>query len=711
MSGRLVDIVVTTRNNAPVLREALASIEKQTFSDYQCYVIDDCSTDDTVMMVEREFPWVHPIKTTTRNGPSKNRNEAIARGGAEFVATLDDDVVLTCDWLKEMVDFISFSSAIGAVGSQIRYKDQPDRLNGVGGLMGPDGVAGDLFFNTDISEVSDVIGRPLRILYACTAAMIMRRDVFEKAGRFDPSYFYLGEDLDLGIRMNFCGYVVVYNPKAIAYHRYHTAARSLRRGYVDYLYHRNCVLTLIKNFSFPAMAVMLFLFCFRLMFYPITALKVVGWHLLHLRKVLRSRRNVLARRVVDETQILMVNAALMALRPGSLGLVKPQGQLRRLVRGFLRKLYRFSISSAQTLRNKRDLDRSERKYVDHVIFQVTNICNAQCKQCFVLHELNQNVQKNLSLDEIQRFFTSVGKVRNMVLGGGEPFLRKDLEQVCQALDRICEPELITIPTNGAYPEIILRKVKSILENTRTSLKISLSLDGPAGMHDGIRGVPGLFVNVKETYEKLECLYHLFFPRLNLQVNTTVFAENYGKFSELFSLVKEGFPLARFTFEAIRGHYDESLCQPISEEMYEALIESAGDVKEIRMQGQLELHKLALETIKRGTQVVPCVGGANFIVLDFFGNLYPCEILPSLTNIRDIDYDFRRVVDDPRWSGIIQDIQNAKCHCTHMCFLSASLDEVKKRGPKGVLRPAGPKPSIDPSIRTDSRDSHGNQLIA
>jgi MoaA/NifB/PqqE/SkfB family radical SAM enzyme len=165
------------------------------------------------------------------------------------------------------------------------------------------------------------------------------------------------------------------------------------------------------------------------------------------------------------------------------------------------------------------------------------------------------------------------------------------------------------------------------------------------------------------------------------VNTTVFADNYDQFSELHSLVEKNFPLAGFTFETIRGHYDGDLCQPISDEMYGRLVDAARPLKRIRDSGQLELHELAVETVRQRTQVVPCIGGTNFIVLDFFGNLYPCEILPRVTNIRDIQYDFRRVLDDPTWTRAIQDIQNAKCHCTHMCFLSASLDEVKKQASK------------------------------
>ena len=129
---------------------------------------------------------------------------------------------------------------------------------------------------------------------------------------------------------------------------------------------------------------------------------------------------------------------------------------------------------------------------------------------------------------------------------------------------------------------------------------------------------------------------------------------------------------------------------MSDATYQALVVSVREVENIRASGQLELHELALETIRRQTQVVPCIGGADFIVLDFFGNLYPCEILPSVTNIRDIDYDFRRILNDPKWVKAVEDIQNAKCHCTHMCFLSSSLDEVKKQGQKAAL----PKPRVD-----------------
>lgn len=662
------------------MRETLRSVAKQTFSAYQCYVVDDCSTDDTVAMIKNEFNWVHMLGSNKRNGPSKNRNLAIALGNAPFVVTLDDDVALSPDWLKEMVDFISFSPAIGAVGSQLRFWHSPDTLNGIGGFFGVDGVGGDLFFNTSLDEVQSLIERPIRVVYACTAAMIMRRGAFEEAGRFDASYFYLGEDFDLGLRMNFRGYLVLYNPRAIAYHRYHTTARTFQRHVVDYLYYRNSLLTILKNFSTPTIAKMLPRFFQRLRSDPYIGLKAFAWNLFHLGNILAWRWRRRKRQSVTETQILSLNSFLLALLFGKSGLQHDQAARVSWKWRLLRALFRVYVLINRSFQGPE----IHPNYVDNIIFQVTNICNARCKQCFLRHVLNRDVGKNLSLDEIRKFFTSLGRVNNIVLGGGEPFLRKDLDQVCVVLDRLCGPSLITIPTNGAYPDIIFQKAKSILENTRASLKISLSIDGPPWLHDNIRGVPNLFDKVHQTYEKLLFLYRIFYPRLSLQVNSTVFAENYEYFPNLYHLVKERFPFAQFTFETIRGYYDTNLAQPITDDIYQDLIESVRQLGDSRMTNHLELHCLALDTIKQQRQVVPCNAGRNFVVLDFFGNLYPCEILPAFVNIRDIGYDFARVVEDPRWKKIIDDVQNGKCHCTHMCFLNASFGEFRSKGRKNSL---------------------------
>ena len=66
---------------------------------------------------------------------------------------------------------------------------------------------------------------------------------------FDPLYFYLSEDFDLGLKANYAGSLVLYNPKAIAYHYCHKVADTFTSAKIDYLVYRNSLYTILKNFS------------------------------------------------------------------------------------------------------------------------------------------------------------------------------------------------------------------------------------------------------------------------------------------------------------------------------------------------------------------------------------------------------------------------------------------------------------------------------
>ena len=61
-----------------------------------------------------------------------------------------------------------------------------------------------------------------------------------------------------------------------------------------------------------------------------------------------------------------------------------------------------------------------------VIYHVTFRCNAKCKFCFNWKELNQNKEKELSLEEINKISYSMPKFDWLLLSGGEPTLRTDL---------------------------------------------------------------------------------------------------------------------------------------------------------------------------------------------------------------------------------------------------------------------------------------------
>jgi GT2 family glycosyltransferase/MoaA/NifB/PqqE/SkfB family radical SAM enzyme len=671
------DIIITTRNNASVLRENLTSVAKQTFTNYRCYVVDDCSTDETAAMLADEFPWVNIVRSRVRRGPSFNRNLAIARGDAPFIVTLDDDVKLVSNWLEEMVNFISFSPAIGSAGSQLRFSNHTNVINGIGGCFNDNGLGRDIFFNKSSDEVKKEIKDIRRIIYACSAAMILRRSVFEKVGGFDPIYFYLAEDFDLGLRINAAGYIVLYNPKAIAYHHYNETVKTFSSQKLQYLYYRNCLYTILKNFSGQHLKNILRILIQERSKKQLLFIRIVAWNIWHLHRIKKWKKSIQAYRNVDEKQIIAINENSTSLEAGKSNPRKKQAARQSWKTRLLKMVFYLYNLQDRKIRKAACLN----KHVDNIIFLVTNMCNAKCKQCFVSQQLNKEVDKNLTVTEIDSFFASLGKVNNIVLGGGEPFLRDDLDKICMVLERRSQPRCITIPTNGFSPKVISEKVKVILESTHKIIKISLSIDGPQKLHDEIRGVPGLFDKVQETYQELSLLHSMFYPRLSLQVNSTIFQDNYQEFFKTYHIVKKEFPLADFTFEVIRGHYDSNKTKPISDCQYKELIDSLRDIGDEENKKSIALHEYALEVIAKKEQVIACNAGRNFIVLDFWGNLSPCESLPAFINIRDINYDFTQIADDPRWHAVVEDIKKGKCYCTHMCFLASSFYEMTAQSPR------------------------------
>ncbi len=243
----LVDVVVPTFNGQDHLPGLLASLSRQTCRDFTCTVIDDCSPRPMNPLLEKSFPMARFIRQTRNMGPAHNRNVAAAMGSSPFIAVFDDDTFLEdAHWLDKALELMRADPGLGQAGAMILNGFDPDVLLDCGiervGL-----VFGGRYHGCRIDQINAEHLRPRRVLGVCSAGMIMRRDVFERVGGFDASYYYPCEDLDLSLRMHLAGFDVRYEPSLVVHHLESQAmGRSLERKM--YLYRRNCLLTLMENY-------------------------------------------------------------------------------------------------------------------------------------------------------------------------------------------------------------------------------------------------------------------------------------------------------------------------------------------------------------------------------------------------------------------------------------------------------------------------------
>lgn len=209
-----VVVVMVAHDPGWWFEETLASIAGQDYPQLSMLVIDAGSADPTALRerVASVTPDAHLRRLEDNPGFGAAANGSIAGvQGAAFHLLCHDDVRLAPDVVRILVEE-AFRSNAGVVGPKIVDWADPTRLLSVGmscdhlGQPSPYVERGDL----DQEQFDSV--RDVFYLQGCVT--LVRSDLFEALGGFDPEITFHGEDLDLGWRAHVAGARVVVAPDA-----------------------------------------------------------------------------------------------------------------------------------------------------------------------------------------------------------------------------------------------------------------------------------------------------------------------------------------------------------------------------------------------------------------------------------------------------------------------------------------------------------------
>ena len=316
----------------------------------------------------------------------------------------------------------------------------------------------------------------------------------------------------------------------------------------------------------------------------------------------------------------------------------------------------------------------------YIILGLTYDCNSFCRTCFNWEQLRKDKEHELSTAELLKTIDSLDELLFVVMSGGEPFMRRDLPEICEALSQKKGAKQITIPTGAVAPDAIARQVEQILAKCPTTqIAVNISIDHVGEKHDWIRGVPGCYEKAKATWAKLEALEPRF-PNLTLNVHTCLCTFNVDDLEEITVAVRRDFPGISFhSFEMLRGDQPDKNIQPITTERYREVLPRLerywrsfpkydGFLKFVKVYSR----QVELRVLEEETQVTPCYAGTISGVIDARGEVRMCELREAVGNVRDVGYDFGKL-----WFSEAADKQRAsiaakECHCTHSCFMSSSL---------------------------------------
>ncbi|HQH72251.1 MAG TPA: glycosyltransferase family 2 protein [bacterium] len=244
-----VSVLIPHHRNPRLLTPLFTSLYKMDMDPAQVefVLVDNGSTDGSAGLVRREFPAVKIFSLGRNEGFAPALNKAARAYESPWLCFLNNDVQADPDWLSNLlhaaheIDAPCFSShLLNWTGRQTQFAGGWINIFGKGfeshELRGP---------------------RPYEIFFPCGCGMLIRRNVFLRAGGFDDDYFMLYEDVDLGWRLRLLGYPIYLVPDARLLHRGHASLKEVPYAEKALYYERNSLATLYKNLASDSLAVVL----------------------------------------------------------------------------------------------------------------------------------------------------------------------------------------------------------------------------------------------------------------------------------------------------------------------------------------------------------------------------------------------------------------------------------------------------------------------
>ena len=320
-------VIIPTLLAGEMLDSCLASLERQTFTDFDVIVVDN-SGRNAAQPRER----VRVIANDHNAGFGAAINQGIRASDTPFIAVLNDDAIAHPRWLEVLLAAAESRPDAGMWASQIRLGGD-GRIDSAGMLLCPDGSSkqrGHL-------EPAASHNRSQEALLPSGCAALYRREMLEEIGLFDESFFLYCEDTDLGLRARWAAWECLYVPDAKVEHHYsHTSgkASALKAYYVE----RNRLFLAVKNL--PARSLML------LPFYSIAR---YFWHVVYAVQGRGKAAEFLQQGTPGSQLAIYVLRAHLALLLRLLGLWRARRHIkRRLTSSQFRLLIaRFSIAPRQ----------------------------------------------------------------------------------------------------------------------------------------------------------------------------------------------------------------------------------------------------------------------------------------------------------------------------------------------------------------------------
>lgn len=240
-----VSIVIVNHNKKFFILECLQSVFNLAYPNFEVIVVDNGSNDGSVEAIKELKNGNFFLIQNERNlGGSAGFNTGIRRAlnnNSKYIWLLDNDVIVHKDALINLVRLLEENQAIGACGSKIYLKDNPNYIWSAGGKF----IAwrGKTFHFSGYEIENPSFNKIKEVDYSPSCSLLIRKELILKVGLMDEKFFIYGDDVDLCMRIKKAEYRIFYQPSSIVWHK---VSQSINSPFSIYYSTRNKIYLMRK---------------------------------------------------------------------------------------------------------------------------------------------------------------------------------------------------------------------------------------------------------------------------------------------------------------------------------------------------------------------------------------------------------------------------------------------------------------------------------
>ena len=244
-----VAIVIPNWNGEDLLKECIDSLLVQSYKEISISVVENGSIDSSLAILKSYGKKITVLKQKQNLGFAGGVNVGIRYAiehGAEYIGLFNNDAKADKNWVKALIKKLDANKSAGIITSKILIGDS-HKLDSTGDWYSTSGMP----FPRGRGEIDKKqYDKDTNVFGASGGASIYRTSLFNDIGLFDEDFFAYYEDVDISFRAQLRGWKVLYEPKAITYHK--LSATSSKLGYFAIKQSaKNFWFLYIKNIPFP----------------------------------------------------------------------------------------------------------------------------------------------------------------------------------------------------------------------------------------------------------------------------------------------------------------------------------------------------------------------------------------------------------------------------------------------------------------------------